>query len=209
MDKNSRIVRIILADDHAIVRDGLRALLTSEPDFQVVAQAANGQEAVYLAYTWRPDVMIMDVNMPELSGIEAARKIKSFSRSIRILMLSMYSDPVYVKQALKAGATGYLIKQSAAGTLLEAVRVVCSGKEFISPELISELNRSQEKNTTLSVREMEILKLIANGKTGREIARELCLSFKTVDSHRQRLMKKLGLHDIASLTRYAVKHHIL
>lgn len=191
-----------------MVREGLLALLSSEKEFKVLGQASTGKEAIDLVKQMKPDIVIMDLNMPEINGLEATRIIRSSILTTRIIILSMYSDPVYVNRALRAGAHGYLIKQSAAGALLEAVKEVCSGKKYFSPELRPIL-KEQTATIQLTKREMETLKFIAQGKTGREIARELNLHFKTVDTYRQRLMKKLGLHDIASLTRYALKNNLV
>ncbi|RMF09592.1 MAG: DNA-binding response regulator [Candidatus Neomarinimicrobiota bacterium] len=200
-------VRILLADDHAIVRDGLQALLHSRPGYQVVGQADTGQEAIALAGKLRPDVIIMDIHMPGMDGIEAVRTIRSFSLKTRIIMLSMYSDPLYVRQALRLGANGYLLKQAAAAGLLEAVDCVLSGKKYLSPELETDAE-ILSGISHLTPREQETLKYIARGLKGKEIASALGVSVNTAKSYRTRLMNKLGLHDIASLTRFALEHDL-
>ncbi len=208
-EQTAKSIHIVLVDDHDIVRDGLEALLESEPHIQIVAKGSSGQDAVDLVKTYQPHILVLDINMPDMSGLEATEEIRKSNRLVKILILSMYSEIAYVKQAIHAGANGYLIKQSAAGVLLDAVEALWSGKEYFSAELIPELEHSDEAEEILTLREIEILKHIANGKTGRQIATELDLSYKTVDSHRQSIMRKLELHDIAGLTRYALQHNII
>ncbi|NOZ73999.1 MAG: response regulator transcription factor [FCB group bacterium] len=208
MSKKSKKVTIILADDHTILREGLRALLISDPCFDVIAQSSDGEEVVEQARVLKPDIIIMDINMSKMNGIEATREIRIFSVQIKIIILSMYSDPIYVKQAFRAGANGYLVKHSAAGALLTAVRTVYAGKKYISPELKTE-ELFEEKPPLLSSRETETLRYIARGLSSRETSQIMNVNVHTVRTYRQRLMAKLGLHDIASLTRYAVKNNIV
>lgn len=204
---------IVLADDHALVRDGLRALLETNSDMTVVAVAANGREAVRLAQQHQPRVIILDIAMPELNGIDAARQISDLCPETHIIMLSMHSTSEHVYQALQAGARGYLMKESAGAEVALAVRAVCQGQRYLSQKIadsvVDEYIRQRQAVSpleTLTAREREILQLIAEGQSSAEIATILVLSPKTVDTYRARLMHKLSLSDIPALIRFAVQH---
>ena len=207
-------LRILLADDHTVVRQGLRKVLEERPEWQVVAEAGDGREAVRLAEQLKPDVAVMDVSMPLLNGIEATRQITRRVPETKVLVLSMYSDEAYVIQMLKAGATGYLLKDSADVDLLQAVEDVSQGKAFFSPavaRLMSDDYARQRGDTavdryeSLSEREREIFQLVAEGRTNKEIAALLFISSSTVETHRARIMEKLDLHSAAEIVLYAVR----
>ncbi|MBI5656150.1 MAG: response regulator transcription factor [Geobacter sp.] len=207
-------LKILIADDHRIVREGLRALLEKEPDFQVVAEACNGEEVLRLARLHRPDVIVMDITMPDLNGIDATRQIVSEMGSVRVLALSMESDRRFVVEVLKAGATGYVLKDTAFAELATAIRTVAADEPYLGPgitELIIKdyLQRIPENVSVvyenLTLREREILKMIADGKNAKEIAFAFHVSVKTVDNQRHSIMKKLNLYSIAELTKYAVR----
>lgn len=213
-------IKVLLADDHTVVRQGLRALLEAEPDIEVVGEASTGREAVQLAQKLLPNVVVMDIAMPNLNGLEATRQITGMIPETKVLVLSSYNDDEYVHQVTEAGATGYLIKQNAAADLIKAVRETRSGNAFFSPAITKRLvehyreaflrGRPATKRTdVLTSRETEVLQLIAEGKTNKQIASELYISVKTVDKHRQQLMKKLNIHDIAGLTRYAISNGVI
>jgi DNA-binding NarL/FixJ family response regulator len=214
-------ITIIIAEDHTIVREGLGILLSLEKDFLVVAEAANGREAVGLALEYRPHVVVMDIAMPLLNGLEATRQILSSIPSTRVLMLSAHSDDAYVKQALTYGAAGFLVKQTASTLLAEAIREVHRGGACFSPEIRKRLDHHETRAKAngglpprggaceLSPREMEVLQLIAEGKANKETAWELGISIKTVEKHRQNLMEKLDIHDTAGLTRFAIETGII
>lgn len=212
-------IRILLADDHRIVRQGLRRILEENPRMEVTGEASDGREAVQMALDKEPDVIIMDVAMPHLGGMEAIRQISKRLPAIKVLVLSMYSDESYVVQMLEAGAKGYLLKDSADTDLVEAVLAVSNGKSFFSP-LISKIlldeyvRQVQEKGISdryelLTEREREILQLIAEGKTSREIAELLNLSTSTVDTHRGHIMEKLDLHNPYEVVLYAVRKGLI
>ena len=213
------MIRILLADDHTVVRKGLRLLLENQPDFQVVGDAADGREAVALAEQQRPDVMVMDVAMPVLNGIEAARQIGAKLPSIAIVFLSMHSDEGYVLKALKAGARAYLLKDSAEYDLINAVKAVCSGKAFFSPAISKMLAedyirqmRDQKVDDTfelLTTREREVLQLLAEGRSNKEVATFLELSPHTVETHRSNILEKLNLHTGAELILYAIRKGVV
>lgn len=206
-------VAILLADDHAIVRDGLRMLLEAQSDLKVVGTAADGREAVNQARQLRPDLVVMDIAMPGLNGIEAARAICEALPETRVLILSMQSSPEHVFRALQSGARGYLLKESAGVELVAAIRAVHAGRRYLS-EHISEtvmsdyLSQRQTKSPLdrLSPRERNLLQLIVEGRTNAEAARTLCLSVKTVETYRSRLMQKLGIGDLATLVKFAIEH---
>ncbi len=214
-------ITILLAEDHTIVREGLGILLGLEKDFKVIAEAENGRIAVDLALKHRPDVVVMDIAMPLLNGLEATRQIHRFSPDTKVLMLSAHSDDAYVKQALAYGAAGFLVKQSASNLLAKAIREVHRGERFFSPAILKRLSHHDNKARAngdlspkpeareLSPREMEVLQLIAEGKANKETAWELGISIKTVEKHRQSLMEKLNIHDTAGLTRYAIETGII
>jgi two-component system response regulator NreC len=210
---SDRVVKILLADDHAIVRQGLKLILSAHPDLEVVGEAANGREAVELANKLRPDLVLMDVQMPELNGIEATRQMVAANPRTRILVLSMHKEAVYVREILRAGARGYILKDAIDTELLNAVRSVANGDGYISPALSGSLNDKAKDSGNpldlLSGREREVLLLIADGKTNKEIAARLNLSVYTVDSHRGKIMEKLNLHSAGELVRFAMKQGLV
>ena len=208
------MIRVLLADDHAVVREGLRALLAGEPDLQVVAEAADGREALRLAEETRPDVAAMDLSMPLLNGLEAGRQMAAWPRGPRPILLTMHADEHYVLEALRAGVRGYVLKKQAGADLVRAIRDVAGGGVYLSPGIsavVAEAVRSPAPppEDPLTVREREVLQLVAEGKTTKEIAAILGVSVKTADAHRTRLMQKLDIHDIAGLTRYAIRHGLI
>ncbi len=203
-------IRILLADDHAMVRQGFRMILAAQPDMEIVGEAGNGREAVALADELQPDVVVMDVAMPELNGIEATRRITTASPRTRVLALSMYKDSVYVREILRAGARGFLLKDAIDRDLLAAVRSVASGDGYLSPAVSEAVLSDYRRHVTdpidlLSSREREVLQMIAEGKTNKDIATTLSLSVYTVDAHRGRIMEKLNLHSVGELVRFAVR----
>lgn len=207
-------LKILLADDHAIVRDGLRALLEKEQDMEVVAEAATGTAAVRLANEHHPDVIVMDITMPEMNGIDATRQIAGSLQNVRVLALSMESDRRFVVEVLKAGATGYLLKDCAFAELATAIRAVSAGEPYLGPKIaeviIKEYLQRIPSAATLTCegltpREREILQLIADGKNAKEIAHAFDVSLKTVENQRHGIMKKLNLYSIAELTKYAIR----
>ena len=211
--------RILLADDHGVVRAGLRLLLEREPNLEVVGEGADGREAVDLAASLVPDVVVMDIAMPTLNGIEAARRIVDRNPRTAVIILSMHSDETYVMRALKAGARGYLLKRSAEADLLRAIKAVTEGKSFFSPavsrtlaeEFVRLLKDRGEEDTyeLLTPREREILQLLAEGKSNKEVATLLDLSVYTVETHRSHILQKLNLHSTAELVLYAVRKGII
>lgn len=209
-----RKIRILLADDHKLVRQGFRLILMSQEDMDVVGETGSGKEAVELAKTLKPDVVVMDVTMPELNGIEATRRIRETSPHVRVLALSVHRESVYVREIIRAGAEGYLLKESADTDLLAAVRAVAEGHSYLSPEISGAILKDFRKHVTnpvdlLTSREREVLQLIAEGKTNKDIATALNLSIYTVDGHRTRIMDKLNLHSIGELVRFAVRHGLV
>ena len=203
-------IHILLVDDHAVVRQGFKMILAAQPDMEIVGEAGNGREALDLAGQLQPDVIVMDVAMPELNGIEATRRVADLSPRSRVLALSMHKDSVYVREILKAGARGYLLKDSIAGDLLTAVRAVSRGEGYISPGVSDAVLNDYRRHVTdpidlLTSREREVLQMLAEGKTNKEIATVLNLSVYTVDAHRGRIMEKLNLHSITDLVRFAVR----
>jgi len=213
------VLRLLLADDHTLVRHGLRRVLESNSNWQVVGEASDGREAVRLAEEHKPDVAIIDVAMPLMNGIEATRQITKRSPATRVLVLSMHSDEAYVTQILKAGAAGYLLKDSADVDLLQAVRVVSQGKSFFSPAIarvmLDDYVRQLadkgivDRYDSLSAREREIFQLIAEGKANKEIAAILSISPSTVETHRGHIMEKLDLHSAAEIVLYAVRRGVI
>ncbi len=210
----NRKMRILLADDHSVVRQGFRMILSAQPDFEVVAEAANGREAVEMAEKTKPDVVVMDVSMPELNGIEATRRIMAANDRTRILALSMHRDSVYVREILRAGAVGYLLKDAVENDFLNAVRAVSRGEGYLSPAvsdavLVDYRKHVKDPIDLLSSREREVLQMIAEGKTNKEIAVSLNLSVYTVEAHRGRIMEKLNLHSGSELVRFALRHGLI
>lgn len=204
----------MLADDHAVVRKGFQFILAAQPDFEVVGEAANGKDAVELAGSLQPDVIVMDVSMPELSGIEATRRIGEVSPKARVLALSMHRDSVYVREILRAGARGYILKDAQESELLGAVRAVGKGDGYLSPAVSDAVLNDYRKHVTdpldlLTAREREVLQHIAEGKTNKEIAVFLGLSVYTVEAHRGRLMEKLNLHSTGELVRFALRNGLI
>jgi two-component system, NarL family, response regulator NreC len=208
-------IRILLADDHNVMRRGLRLLLESQPEFKVVSEAADGRQAVEQAAATHPDVAVLDIAMPGLSGIEAAHQVSTMLPDTAIVILSMHSDEGYVLGALQAGAKGYLLKDSAEDDLIEAIKVVSEGKAFFSPEISKMLvedyvreikaRGSRDRYELLTAREREILHLLAEGKSNKDIANLLNISLYTAETHRRNLQEKLNLHSLAELILYAVQ----
>lgn len=203
-------IHILLADDHAVVRQGFKMILAAQADMEIVGEAGNGREALDLAGQLQPDVIVMDVAMPELNGIEATRRVAGLSPRSRVLALSMHKDSVYVREILRAGARGYLLKDAIASDLLAAVRAVARGEGYLSPGVSDAVLNDYRRHVTdpidlLSSREREVLQMIAEGKTNKEIATVLNLSVYTVDAHRGRIMEKLNLHSVTDLVRFAVR----
>lgn len=208
-------IKVLLADDHTIVRQGLKLLLEAQPDMTVVGEASNGRQAMQIAHKLLPDVVVMDIAMPSLNGLEATRQIMRALPSAKVLILSSYNDDEYVSQLTEAGAAGYLLKATAATDLIRAIREIRKGKAFFSPavskrlleyyrETIVKGTRAPRPRTFLTSRETEVLQLIAEGEGNKQIAAELGISIKTVEKHRQQVMNKLHIHEVAGLTRYAI-----
>ena len=213
-------ITVLLAEDHQIVREGFRSLLEHERDIEVVGEAATGRQAVQLTRQLRPSVVVMDIAMPLLNGLEATRQIRKDFPDTKVLVLSAHSDDAYVEQVAELGAAGFLLKQTSSHDLATAIREVQKGNTFFSPAISRRLQRRLQKSAVrgeasnrrgnrLSSREVEVLQLIAEGKPNKQVAAELGVSFKTVDKHRQHLMAKLNIHDIAGLTRYAIRAGII
>ena len=214
----TKTITVLLAEDHAIVREGFRKLLEAEGDFKVVGEAANGRAAVDMTKKLRPDVVVMDIAMPLLNGLEATRQILQELPATRILILSAHSDDAYIEHLNAVGATGYLIKQTSSHILAKAIREVDRGNTFFGPSIAKRLReqtpdaqgKARAKQVAqLSSREMEVLQLIAEGQANKQIAVELNISVKTVEKHRQSVMDKLRIHDTAGLTRYAISAGII
>lgn len=209
-------IRVFLADDHAVVREGLRLLIEANGDIVVVGEAADGRETVRLVKHLQPDVVVMDITMPELNGIDAARRIREASDSTEIVVLSMHASTEYISQALRAGAKGYLLKESAGKEVAKAIRAAHAGKRYLSRHItetvvddyIHKFETLTDVNPVerLSSREREILQLIVEGKSNPEIAKGLSLSIKTVETYRSRLMDKLGIKDLPGLVKFAIRH---
>lgn len=212
-----RMIRILLADDHAVLRAGLRALLSVEPDFEVVGEAEDGEQAVALTKELLPDVVVMDIAMPKMNGLEATRQIAEQTPGARVLVLTMHAEEQYLLQVLHAGGSGYVLKRSADTELMEAIRSVNRGETFLYPGavkmLLAEYNRGAHGGghhaRALSEREEVVLKLTAEGYSNHEIAEQLSISAKTVDTYRQRIMEKLDLHHRADLVHYALDRGLL
>ena len=213
-------VRVVLVEDHNMVRQGLRALLTTETGIQVVGEARNGHDAIQQVKKLRPDVVVMDIAMPLLNGVEATRQIRGLCPPAKVLILSAHKEEEYVEQATEAGAAGYVIKENAADVLVNAIRAVHQGGRYFSPSISKRLDDLREtwiahgkkpgtRAARLTSREQEVLQLIAEGMANKETAAHLGISIKTVEKHRQHLKAKLGIHDTAGLTRYAMSAGII
>jgi DNA-binding NarL/FixJ family response regulator len=207
-------IKILLADDHHIIRQGIRALLEAQKDFEIIGEADDGRTAVKLACQHNPDVIIMDVSMPELNGIDATRQILREIDKTKVIALSMYSDKRFIKGMLEAGVSGYLLKNCVAAELISAIRSVMKGQKYLSPQILGEVvegylehlsGNKAEPDSPLSSREREIVQLVAEGKDSRQIAECLHISPKTVESHKRRIMDKLEIHSVATLTKFAIR----
>jgi two-component system response regulator NreC len=215
--KGRERIKVLLVDDHAILREGVHALLSREPDIEVVGEAGDGQEAVDQVPLLRPDVVIMDIVMPRMNGLEATRIIRERQPDVRVLILSMYDDHEYVVQIIQAGASGYVLKRVVTEDLVRAIHAVHAGESFLYPPIASTLigdylrvtrggqGEAASSGEALTAREREVLKLIANGHSNQEIADQLGVSRKTVDSHRANAMRKLDLHDVTQVVKYAIR----
>ena len=213
-------ITVLLAEDHTVVREGFRKMLGLEADFKVVGEAQEGRQAVALARKLQPDVVLMDIAMPHLNGLEATRQILKVLPATKVLMLSAHNDDAYVDTAIASGAVGFLLKQASSHDVCHAIMEVHQGKVFFSPSISRRLNRLQpqsldrtgqlkKKAVQLTSREVEVLQLIAEGKANKETADELGIGLKTVEKHREHLMQKLDIHDTAGLTRYAISAGII
>ena len=213
-------ITVLLAEDHTIVREGFRKMLELEDDLEIIGEAQDGRQAVALAKKFRPDVVLMDIAMPLLNGLEAARQVLKAVPTTKVLMLSAHSDDAYVKNATDSGAVGFLLKQTSAHDVCRAIREVQKGNTFFSPSISRRQDRlhpsspdraglRKKKAAELTSREMEVLQLIAEGKANKETAGELGIGIKTVEKHREHLMEKLDIHDTAGLTRYAISSGII
>ena len=207
-------VKIILADDHRILREGLRALLDKKAGMEVVAEAEDGKTTVKLTHELKPDVVIIDISMPDLNGIDATRQIVNASPHVKVIALSMHSDRKFVREMLSAGASGYLLKDSAFEELDTALATVVNNQTYLSPRIADTVIRDylgkidtgeSGVSPSLSTREREVLQLLAEGRTTKEIASKLCLSIKTIETHRKQIMDKVGLSSVAELTKYAIR----
>ena len=209
--------RILLADDHALVRRGVRLILDNEPDLTVVAEAADGAEAIAKARACRPDLAILDIAMPRMTGLQAARELSRLLPDLRILILTMYDNEQFFFESLRAGASGYVLKSGADTDIVDAVRASMRGDSYLYPSAVTTLvrdyvergGRGEEQFDVLTPRELEVLKLIAEARTSKEIAEELFISLKTVDRHRQNILEKLGMSDRVELTRYAIRRGLI
>ncbi len=207
-------VKVLLVDDHRMMREGLRLILDQEPDIEVAGEADTGRAALELAEKFQPDVVVMDIGMPDLNGIEATRRIRKLCPAARVIALSTYSDRRYVVGMLEAGSSGYVLKNAAAEELVRAIQEVVRGEKYLSPELtgtvVSDYIRramspGAAERSVLAPREREVLQLIAEGKTSKQVAAQLFIAVKTVDMHRQNIMNKLGMRSVAELTKYAIR----
>jgi len=206
-------IRILIADDHRIIREGIRTLLKTEPGIEVIGEAENGLRTIQLASELNPDVIVMDITMPDLNGIEAARQIMARHPNVKVIALSMHSDRRFIAGAVGAGAVGYLLKDCAFEELARAIRAVMKGQIYLSPmitgvvvgDYLRRLNESMVNAAVLSDREREVLQLIAEGNSVAQISEKLILSVKTIETHRKNLMNKLNIHSVAELTKYAIR----
>jgi DNA-binding NarL/FixJ family response regulator len=208
-----RKIRILLADDHSVVRQGFKLILNQELDMEVVAEASDGAEAVRLTQELRPNVVIMDIAMPRVNGVEATRRVVENYPESKVIILSMHKDAVYVRETLRAGAKGYLLKESIDHDLLRAIRAVDQGGGFLSPEIsntvLEDYQQVADPFDQLTAREREVLQMLAEGKVAKEIATALDISVYTVDAHRGRIMKKLGLHSSTEIVRFAMRKGLI
>jgi DNA-binding NarL/FixJ family response regulator len=215
-----KLIKTLLADDHTIVREGLRSLLLADSEIQVIGEAHNGREAVEMTLRLRPDVVVMDIAMPLLNGLEATRQILAAVPATKVLILSAHSDDAYVDRVIAVGAVGFLIKQTSAQVLAKAIHEVVAGNAFYSPQVSRRLREHYQKAdkigglmikkaTGLTSRELEVIQLVAEGQANKQVAAGLNISIKTVEKHRQHLMDKLNIHDTAGLTRYAIAQGII
>ena len=212
-------IRVLLADDHTILRAGLRMMLNAQPDIEVVGEASDGRQAINEAQRLTPEVILMDITMPECNGIEATRQVKRLLPDVRVLVLTMHENEEYLFQVLRAGASGYMLKEAADTELISAIRVVSSGRFYLSPsaqtmmvsDYLQRVRTGEERDSygALTEREREILKLVAEGYTNNQIAERLFISPKTVDTHRTHIMDKLNLHSRAELVKYAMRRGLL
>jgi DNA-binding NarL/FixJ family response regulator len=215
MSNDMNRITVLLAEDHNLVREGFRSLLKHESDIEVVGEAATGRQAVDLTRKLKPAVVVMDIAMPLLNGLEATRQIRKAFPDTKVLILSAHSDPAYVEQSTRLGAAGFLLKQTSAQNLATAIRELQKGNTFFSPAVAKRAvsrdrgGELKRKTNRLSSRQVEVLQLIAEGRANKQIAAELGVSFKTVDKHRQAIMEKLNIHDTAGLTRYAIHAGII
>jgi len=206
-------IKILIADDHSLVRDGIRAILQSVPDFEVVDEASDGLEAIEKIRDKSPHLVLMDIGMARLNGLDAAQRVHKEFPATRVVILSMHANEEYVLQALRAGVSGYLLKDSKKQELIFAIRTISEGHTYLSPQVsrhvienyVSRVDRQASPLEQITPRQREILKLIAEGRTNKEIAQVLNISVKTVDTHRTQLMERLDIHDIAGLVRFAIK----
>ncbi len=212
-------IKVVVADDHAIVREGVRMILAKEKDIDVVGEAEDGGQALQLVESAKPDVVVMDISMPGMGGIEATRKVKEQHPKVAVLALTMHEDETYVFQLLRAGASGYVLKRAAAHDLVQAVRAAAKGEAFLYPSVARkvvedylkrvEAGEGRERYDGLTEREKEILTLIAQGTSNQQIAEKLYISIKTVQTHRAHILEKLGLHDRTELVRYAIRKGLI
>lgn len=211
------MIKILVADDHGIVREGLRSLLESEPGLQVCSEASDGREVLELVEKHQPDVVVLDISMPRLGGLETLERIRSMRLEVKVILLSVHSDPPFIQSAISLGADGYVLKNGRAGEVVTAIHAVSSGGSYFSPavarEIVQQLRSpkmaEKEPFSSLSGREREVLHLIAEGHSAKEVAAELKISPKTVEAHRTSLMRKLGVRKATELVRYAVRHGLI
>jgi two-component system nitrate/nitrite response regulator NarL len=215
MPMKSDPIKIILADDHPIVREGIRARLSTQPNMKIVAEAQNGREAIKCVQDCAPAIVLMDINMPDMNGLEATKVIVQNAPKTKVLVLSMHQDREYVVEIMKSGARGYVLKNSPPAELIRAIELVHAGEAFFSPAissvLLNEISRTSDKPAVanLSDREKEVLRLIASGLSNKEIADKLGVGVRTVETHRERLMRKLDIHSVAGLTKFAIAEGVL
>ena len=207
------VIKILLVEDHTIVREGLRTVLGKEKDLEVIGEASDGLEAVELAQKLVPHIVLMDVSLPNLNGVEATRRICKASSAVKVIALSMHSDERFVVEMLRSGASGYLLKDCASVELAQAIRVVADGQVYISPAvagtIVEKLTRQRPTSSAfekLTSREREVVQLVAEGKSTKEVAHHLKLSIKTIETHRRRIMQKLKIDNVAELTKFALRH---